>query len=398
MIRSIFFQLFYPLKKFTFILLMGLLLSACELEEEDEKSGYTLFIQVANLNGSLSLSLNGKQTLTITGNKEPYLSKSFSQNLESNESINISFGSQPNSQMCLFSQLPPTEMTQQDMLISVECMNVYRGLEDALEVVVANNHSCAIANEQVHCWGKENINQDMLSVPAGLINPRGLSASENETCVIDDAGLHCWGEGKKLTMPVNLLNPREVVSTFSHTCATHDQGVTCWGESGYEILNTPIVTATAHSLTVEPRFSGMACVIEGKTPICWGEEHRVSQFNDLGIVEAEYLVLDQYDGCFLNGSLYQCWYFTDPIQTSFTLTGEFQGQATTANRNPHCIIEDRTLKCAYRSSYPSYYLGLLHHADQVSDIAISEEHACLIDKDGVLCTGSNDHGELNIPD
>jgi len=103
MIHVIFSRLFNPLKKCLFILLIGSLLSACELEEDVSESGYTLFIQASNLSGAVTLSLNDKQTLTLTGNEEPHFTKSFSQNLKANESIDIYFRSQPDSQMCLFS-------------------------------------------------------------------------------------------------------------------------------------------------------------------------------------------------------------------------------------------------------------------------------------------------------
>jgi|688.fasta_scaffold185059_1 hypothetical protein len=72
-----------------------------------------------------------------------------------------------------------------------------------------------------------------------------VSAGDNHTCALDDEGVKCWGakdfsghpgkvDGGQTHVPADLKNPRYVVAGDPTSCALDDEGVKCWGEPKLE--------------------------------------------------------------------------------------------------------------------------------------------------------------------
>ena len=67
-----------------------------------------------------------------------------------------------------------------------------------------------------------------------------VSAGEQHTCALDDNGVTCWGyNGMGQTDVPALSNPTQVSLGGSHTCALDDNGVTCWGSNNYGQTDVP---------------------------------------------------------------------------------------------------------------------------------------------------------------
>jgi hypothetical protein len=119
--------------------------------------------------------------------------------------------------------------------------NVPSGLHGLSKVAVGGSHSCAIVADGVKCWGANSYRQ--LEVPSELHNPSQISAGENHTCISDDDGVKCWGSnfspdfsGFAPVKTPKLINVSQIVSNDRFSCALSSSGVNCWGYFAWRSL------------------------------------------------------------------------------------------------------------------------------------------------------------------
>lgn len=134
------------------------------------------------------------------------------------------------------------------------------GLQDAVEVAVGSNFSCARRKAgSVVCWGNNEFGQlgdgrgtkpGALSLRpvtvAGLRQPTQLTAGEVHVCALEQAGtVQCWGDSRNgqvgsdaqrafaKPIPIEQLGPvSRVAAGASHVCALEAAGVVrCWGRN-----------------------------------------------------------------------------------------------------------------------------------------------------------------------
>jgi alpha-tubulin suppressor-like RCC1 family protein len=180
------------------------------------------------------------------------------------------------------------------------------GLTSGVQAISAGqDHTCALTNGAVKCWGKGDFAQlgdgigygsSATSMPVsvtGLANVRAISAGFIHTCAVDDTGsasvVKCWGGGASGQLGNGLFNDSaSVVSTsvsggvtshaagIFHTCAVIDGVGKCWGAGGSSRLgngtsdsSTPLVaiSAGAQSITAGEAHS---CAIVNGAAKCWG--------------------------------------------------------------------------------------------------------------------------------
>ncbi len=138
------------------------------------------------------------------------------------------------------------------------------------DVSVGANHTCAIADGQLYCWGRNNNGQlglgnttdystpQLVSAFAGM-RVHNVSAGENHTCAVVDGQAYCWGLNSNLQLGDGTLttrtsptlvdgnssilvgkNVRYITAGYTHTCATANGDLYCWGNNanGRTGLNT----------------------------------------------------------------------------------------------------------------------------------------------------------------
>lgn len=64
-------------------------------------------------------------------------------------------------------------------------------LTNVTDIAITRKNGCAVANNQVTCWGSNNLG--VLDVPE-LSNPSKVIVGDSHACAIDDSGVVCWGE------------------------------------------------------------------------------------------------------------------------------------------------------------------------------------------------------------
>lgn len=187
-------------------------------------------------------------------------------------------------------------------------------------VASGTNHTCALSNNKVYCWGAGNLGQlgnggtaDSM-VPVAVTMSGALSgkivsavaAGGDTTCVIASGQAYCWGAGadgrlgnsdnSNSLVPVavttsGVLNNKTINSISvggAHACVIANDGLPfCWGlgtsgqlgNSGITSSNVPeAVTMTGlSSLTGRKGISisaggNFTCLVaDNKTAHCWGE-------------------------------------------------------------------------------------------------------------------------------
>lgn len=136
------------------------------------------------------------------------------------------------------------------------------------QLALGNDHSCARAEGQVWCWGRDNygqLGQNMVEGPTAEPTPVSLSgeatlivAGDNHTCVALDGGsaVQCWGRGhlgqngdggisnRQLPTAIDMPLPAAVVAMdamIHTTCALLDDGsLWCWGDDNGGVLGTSV--------------------------------------------------------------------------------------------------------------------------------------------------------------
>ncbi len=136
----------------------------------------------------------------------------------------------------------------------------------ASQVATGNEHTCAIADGGVYCWGRNNVRQ-LGPAFAGANSPTPvkitgltegvtqISTAEEYTCAIKDGNVFCWGVnlygvcglpgGVPQSTPNKILdrfgnpltNIAQIATDADHACALTSTGaVFCWGSNAGGVL------------------------------------------------------------------------------------------------------------------------------------------------------------------
>lgn len=304
--------------------------------------------------------------------------------------------------------------------------------KDFSDLSAGGQHTCAVAGAKAYCWGsnasgqlgtgnKTNSVTPVAVQASGVLSGKTVTAittSSNHTCAIADGQVYCWGsntDGKlgndsatpESTTPVAVggaLSGKTVtkISTSpgaDHTCAVADGAAYCWGtnmwrqlgigEGDYSPHPTPLAVTSTGALsgkTVTDISAGIGhtCAIASGAAYCWG-------FNDTGSLG--------------NGSY-------DPsgtpvaVQTSGVLNGKVVEKISAhvtscaiADKRAYCwgnnvngrlgdgTQTDRIAPVAVLTS------GVLNNKD-VTDISARGLHTCALADGLPYCWGANTHGGL----
>ena len=172
-------------------------------------------------------------------------------------------------------------------------------------VTAGTNHSCALVGGAVQCWGYNGLgdlgdnttSQRSLPVPvqglSGTVQAIASGSSSDHTCAIINGYVYCWGWnvrgqlGDNTTTQRNTAvqvqslggNVQAVAVGVMHTCALTGGAVYCWGLNDHGQLGNSSVTESWVPMAVSGVASGAkaiacgrthSCAVVGSGVKCWG--------------------------------------------------------------------------------------------------------------------------------
>lgn len=218
----------------------------------------------------------------------------------------------------------------------------------ALDIDSGAEHTCALSNGTVFCWGSNSYGQlgvglsDDWPVPravaanAGFLNTTvtSIAVGFDHTCAVESAKVYCWGTngdgqlGDGTRDDSNLAHKvLDVDGVFSnadvtsigagagHTCAVAAGSAYCWGYNGDGGLGddtaatslVPVKVAANGDVFANIEVTqvvageGATCALKGGSVYCWGYDHygQLGWDGD-GDSSIPILVLDNPDAAFVN--------------------------------------------------------------------------------------------------
>ena len=195
------------------------------------------------------------------------------------------------------------------------------GLTGVTNITAGDGHTCAVTHGIVYCWGNNRYGQLGNTTNSGTntANPTptpvtgigdvtSISAGYNHTCALAEGTVSCWGlntlgqlgnttnNGTPTANPtptpvVGLTGVTNISAGFNHTCAADLDGtMSCWGYNYFGQLgnttNNGILTANPTPTTVTG-LTGVtniaagynhSCAVVDTTMACWG----LNRFGQLG--------------------------------------------------------------------------------------------------------------------
>ena len=331
------------------------------------------------------------------------------------------------------------------------------GCGTASVVAAGGDHTCAIVDGAVRCWGDNQ--QGQLGAVGSLASSNlpvqvegltsgatSIAAGRSHTCAIVSGRVYCWGanDSGQLGIPASVPSGKPVqvsgiagltstsvlAAGAAFTCVTASATVYCWGANDLGQLgdrttvsrSTPAPIAHQSSPTALSAGSAHACAIGTDGLYCWGDDSAgqigigqtggiVSDPANVAVQSPAFLGGGERHSCAgtSSGSLF-CWGANDTFQvdnsgvTQNRPRGVSSGvQAVAGGAGHTCAIKGGQLQCWGRNDFGQLGVGdttnrsgaaSLRAPLNVQTIAAGFAHTCAIVSGGIDCWGKNDKGQL----
>jgi hypothetical protein len=255
---------------------------------------------------------------------------------------------------------------------------------------------------------------------------KSISLGEYYGCAIRDSGAWCWGDA--LFMPSlatagpGMIARRALPNLFipagtsmvsiagSRTCMLHAGAMECWQRSSkmdWFIFKPTVIHGFESDVTAIGTGDGYACGLVRNELRCWdGRSTNTENFitvanNAIGLSSGS-------PRCGLFSDGFKCWMISvrySPPALEFKEQLRFSGMVehlAASENNGYgdslvCWTQSGGLHCSAERFRPESDKRLANgnqFADGVTDIAVADDHSCIIWKDDVYCWGANTHGQL----
>jgi hypothetical protein len=142
-------------------------------------------------------------------------------------------------------------------------------LTNPTTIALGINTACAVANDELMCWGSEILP----GAPEKVHGIQKLQIGISHACLLDHFGLECWGDPASEASKVPpALKDIGAVTDFAvgylHTCAlTADRKVKCWGKNDQGQTDPPVLIEPV-SIAASANFT---CATDRDGIKCWGD-------------------------------------------------------------------------------------------------------------------------------
>lgn len=329
----------------------------------------------------------------------------------------------------------------------------------ATELCAGDEHTCAVVDGMIQCWGSDFAGQrgdGDVAIAANQPRPldttltgwTGVACGAQHTCGRIGQTLYCWGDlgsgrlGRLVdaSHPANrptdtavLTNAGAVALGGAHSCAVTGTAVSCWGAFDGNSHATPTVVSLPITATLVSADGDGTCASSGAATYCWGNgtdgEAGDGDFSyatvpaDPVVALTEVTALasgDQFHCALRGGGTVQCWGRNSygQLGTGVVAIGFGPTRVGTDNTWRKVVTGDETtcalttaglLSCWGRND--DGQTGDLGVAGAVvdqprlvtvtgmiwSDVGIGRGHVCAVTTTGaVYCWGEPGHGQLGV--
>jgi len=235
-------------------------------------------------------------------------------------------------------------------------------------IAVGANHTCALINGGVQCWGLNSSGQlgnssltssntpvQVLGLTSGV---QAISAGQTHTCALVSGGVQCWGANSsgqlgvaaattQSTTPIAVTGlssgVQAIAAAYGNTCALVNGGVQCWGVNTNSELgnnsvtqsNSPVAVTglTSNVSSISAGYSHSCAIINGAAQ-CWGKNTTGQLGNNSSAVSAipvqvqgltsgvQYISAGGFHSCAIVNGGAQCWGYNLYGQLGNSLTAD----------------------------------------------------------------------------
>ena len=285
----------------------------------------------------------------------------------------------------------------------------------ATEVAAGANHTCAIQNYRLMCWGDNSRGQLGNASTTNSDSPVGVTGMDHDvtavaagnayTCAIQSGALKCWGNNTygrlgvgpgtmSSPIPLQVVGMTSGLTTVSannwHTCAIQNGSLKCWGYNADSEIgdgtvspsNIPVqtigMTADVAAVSVGGNHS---CAIKSGALTCWGDDQAFQLgYGPFGMpTPTPVIAMDAGVTAIAAGQFHTC-----AIQN---------GAAKCWGNNGYYQVGNGGAAIPYGSWGPVQVVGM---TSNVTTIASGMSHACAIQTGALKCWGLDDSGQLGI--
>ena len=232
-------------------------------------------------------------------------------------------------------------------------------------VVNGTNHACALDDDGIKCWGRNEHGKNPPS-PEQVVS---LAGGTNHNCVLTRNDVVCWGDNYlgQTDLP-SLKHPTHLSASNYGNCAIDRTGLTCWGDKKGESLPSLV---NPFDLSVGPD----SCAIDSTGVVCWGNNNLSERIPDLENPKRIAVSTHRTEACALDDTGIVCWYSSGRVQSSYITSRMTQIGGV--------IFSDG-------------YAARLSGSDFV-DVSVGETKACVTRKDKTMtCWGASSTDTLPV--
>ncbi len=322
-------------------------------------------------------------------------------------------------------------------------------LIEAREIAAGSDHTCALANEDVWCWGgnqfgqlgvsNQGVNQIEQSPTPLLVLEGGtkLSAGGFNTCAIKNGQVICWGSNHKFTRAISdpqkpevswvvsrpttingLKDATDIAVGGNHMCAIADGGkVFCWGRNKDGQLGigsrkdkeAPTeVIGLSNATEITAGYKHTCAIANGGKAFCWGHNDLGQTGSGLNRLKDTVTSPKEVDGSevpAITGTTKILQYKS--ISAGFDQTCAV-GTGSTGGDFGYCWGANHHLAIGLGVQFPAAKAQVVRKGDAIPDIqlaqlapdpmashvAVGRDHTCSLVDGGVKCWGSDSSGQV----
>ena len=253
-------------------------------------------------------------------------------------------------------------------------------------IAVGEFYGCALRETGAWCWGDALFMPSLAAAGPGMIAKRALpnllvsagttalSISGNQTCLLDAGAMKCWQKS--------------------------------W-DAKWFLLKPTIVKGFESDVEAIGAGGSFACGLVRKRLVCW-DGTSMSPSNFITVASDVVGLSSGSPRCVILSTGFKCWrinlkYATPEfsVQEKQAVAEDVEHVAASSDDGNGssfvCCDHAGTLNCAaekFRSEADKRIAAGNQFTSQVTDIAVADDHQCLIWKAEVYCWGANDHGQL----